>query len=70
MVTKDQVKALEQELKAAGVKVDVITYPGAKHGFTNPAADRAGIEGIAYDAKADQRSWDAMLKYMKRVLGK
>ena len=70
MVTKDQVKAFEQELKAAGVKVDVITYPGAKHGFTNPAADQAGMEGLAYDAKADQRSWDAMLKYMKRVLGK
>jgi len=70
MVTKDQVKALEQELKAAGVKVEVITYPGAKHGFTNPAADQAGIEGIAYDAAADRQSWDAMLKYMKRVLGK
>jgi dienelactone hydrolase len=70
MVTKEQVKALEQEMKAAGVKLEVITYPGVKHGFTNPAADQAGMEGLAYDAKADRASWDAMLKYMKRVLGK
>lgn len=70
MVTKDQVKALEQEMKAAGVKVQVITYPGVKHGFTNPAADKAGVEGLAYDAKADRESWDALLKYLKSVLGK
>jgi dienelactone hydrolase len=70
MVTKDAVRALEKELKAAGVKVKVITYPGAKHGFTNPAADQAGMEGIAYDAKADRASWDALLKYLKAALGK
>jgi dienelactone hydrolase len=70
MVTKDQVNALEQEMKAAGVTVQVITYPGAKHGFTNPAADKAGVEGLAYDAKADRQSWDALLKYLKQVLGR
>jgi dienelactone hydrolase len=70
MVTKDQVKALEREMKDAGVKVQVITYPGAKHGFTNPRAGEAGMEGLAYDAAADRKSWDALLKYLKAVLGK
>jgi dienelactone hydrolase len=70
MVPKDAVRALEKELKAAGVKAQVITYPGAKHGFTNPAADQAGVEGLAYDAKADRSSWDALLKYLKTALGK
>jgi dienelactone hydrolase len=70
MVPKDAVRTLEKELKAAGVKAQVITYPGAKHGFTNPAADRAGVEGLAYDAKADRSSWDALLKYLKTALGR
>lgn len=69
MVTRVQVQALEKEMKAAGVKVKVITYPNAKHGFTNPDADKAGMEGLAYDAKADEASWPAMLKYMKATLG-
>ena len=70
MVTKDQVQQLEQEMKAAGVKVQLITYPQAKHGFTNPDAGKSGMDGLAYDAQADRKSWDAMLKYMKRELGK
>jgi dienelactone hydrolase len=70
MVPKDAVRTLEKELKAAGVKAQVITYPGAKHGFTNPAADQAGVEGLAYDAKADRSSWDALLKYLKTALGR
>ncbi len=70
MVPKEQVAALEKEMKAAGVKARVITYPGAKHGFTNPDADKAGMAGLAYDAKADRRSWDELLKYLKAVFGR
>ncbi len=70
MVTKDQVQQLEQEMKAAGVKAQVITYPHAKHSFTNPDADKSGMDGLAYDAQVDKKSWDAMLKYMKKELGK
>jgi dienelactone hydrolase len=69
MVTKDQVTAIEKEMKAAGVKVQVITYPNAKHGFTNPDADTSGMEGLAYDAKADKASWAALVKYLKTALG-
>ncbi|WP_242342305.1 dienelactone hydrolase family protein [Anaeromyxobacter terrae] len=70
MVPREQVMALEKEMKAAGVKARVITYPGAKHGFTNPDADKAGMPALAYDAKADRKSWDVMLKYMQGVFGK
>ena len=68
MVKKDQVQALEKEMKAAGVKVKVITYPQAKHGFTNPDADTSGMEGLAYDAKVDKASWAALVKYLKTAL--
>lgn len=68
MIPAAQVKAFEQEMKDAGVAVQVITYPGAKHGFTNPDADRAGMDGLAYDAEADRKSWDAAVRYLKASL--
>ena len=62
-----QVEAFKQEMKAAGAKFQVITYPGAKHGFTNPDAGSYGMEQLAYNAEADKKSWAAMLKLFKQV---
>lgn len=69
MVPPSQVRALEQEMKAAGASVEVVTYPGAKHAFTNPAADKSGMEGLAYDREADLQSWKAAMKFLKQVFG-
>jgi dienelactone hydrolase len=44
-------------------------YPGVKHSFTNPDAGKAGIDNLAYDARADRESWDAALKFLKANLG-
>jgi dienelactone hydrolase len=68
-VPKEKVDALRKEMKAAGAHLEVITYPGAKHSFTNPDAAQAGMEALAYDADADKRSWAAMLKFFRRALG-
>ena len=68
MVTADQVKAFEDEMKAAGAKYEVVTYPNAKHGFTNPDAAKYGMEGIAYDAKADRASWKAAMKVFHEAM--
>jgi dienelactone hydrolase len=38
MVPKEQLRAFEEEMRAAGAKAEVIVYPGAKHAFTNPDA--------------------------------
>jgi dienelactone hydrolase len=68
MVKGDQVEAFKKEMaEAKAPKVEVINYPGARHGFTNPDADKAGMEGLKYDAKADKKSWAAMLKMLKQV---
>ena len=45
----------------------VVSYPGAKHSFTNPAADKAGMDALAYNAEADQKSWAAMLELFKEI---
>ena len=65
MITQDQVAAFKQEMDAAKVNYQVIEYPGAKHGFTNPAADKAGVPGLAYDAKADEASFAELKKVLE-----
>jgi dienelactone hydrolase len=67
MVPADQVSRFERELKNAGADVRVVTYPGAKHSFTNPAADKSGVPGLQYNAAADRESWAEMLKFLERI---
>ncbi len=66
MVTADQVEAFRKEMTDAGAKFEIITYPGAKHGFTNPDAGKAGMDALAYNADADKKSWAAMLATFKQ----
>ena len=68
-VPPEQVEAFRKEMQAAGARVEVVTYAGAKHGFTNPDAGRYGMPQLAYDAAADRQSWAAMLKLFHEVLG-
>ena len=68
MEPADLVAKLKKELDDAGAKYDVIVYPKAKHGFTNPDAGKAGMAALAYDATADRESWAAMLKSFKMYL--
>lgn len=67
MVPPDQVEAFREEMRAAGARFEVVSYPGAKHSFTNPDADKAGMDALGYDADADKQSWAAMLKLFKEV---
>ena len=62
-----QVEAFKKEMQAAGARFEVVTYPGAKHGFTNPEAGTYGLPALAYDATADRESWAAMLKMFREV---
>ena len=56
-------------LTEAGAKFEIISYPGAKHAFTNPDADKTGMAALAYNAEADQKSWAALLAFLKDVFG-
>ena len=68
MVPAEAVAAFEKEMTDAKVTYRVITYAAAKHGFTNPAADKSGMPGLAYDAEADRKSWAELLKFFKKSL--
>jgi dienelactone hydrolase len=68
--SKEQIAALDQEMKQAGADYTFIAYPGATHGFTNPDADRLGAANqmpIKYNAKADQASWTEMQAFFRRI---
>lgn len=68
--TKQQIAAFKSEMDKAGVDYKFINYPGAKHSFTNPEADKFGKEfnlPLAYNKKADKDSWKRMQKFFKRI---
>lgn len=75
MVTEQQVEAFKKEMSDAGARFEFVSLPGAKHGFTNPDADRLGHAGhdshgapdIAYNKPADERSWADMQAFLKKL---
>jgi dienelactone hydrolase len=53
--------AFEEEMRAGGVRAQMMVYGGVVHGFTNRHADRLGRPEMArYDAEADRHSWMLM----------
>lgn len=54
-------------MRKAGVDWQMNIYGGAQHSFTNPDADKYGIKGVAYNEKADRRSWEAMKIFFKEI---
>lgn len=70
MIGADKVAAFRKEMDGAGAKYEVVTYPGAKHAFTNPNADELGKKfnmPIAYDAEADKDSWEQATMFLRDV---
>ena len=70
MVPEDQVKTFEQEMQAANVDYQLVTYEGVDHSFTNPAADEIGEKHsmpISYDREADEDSWQRMQNLFKEI---
>jgi dienelactone hydrolase len=68
---QEQVEALDRELKSAGVRYQIVTYPGVKHSFTDPAATEDGKKfGFPeeYNADADKDSWNKTLAFLARVM--
>ena len=67
---RDDRLAFEDHMKEAGVadwQIDV--YGGVGHSFTNPDIDTLGVPGLKYDAVADARSWESMLRLFGETIG-
>lgn len=69
----EQIAAFRQEMGNAGVDYRFISYPGAKHSFTNPQADELGQRfklPLAYNAAVDKASWAELQTFLGKVLGR
>ncbi len=67
--TPEQRLGFEAEMREAGVadwRIEL--YGGVGHSFTHPEAGQFGLPGVAYDARADRRSWQSMLQLFDEVL--
>jgi len=67
-VGPDAVKAWQDAMDARGATYDYQAYPDAVHSFTNPGADARGMDNVAYNKDADERSWDHMRGFLEKHL--
>jgi dienelactone hydrolase len=71
-VPAELVAKVRGELTAADAQFEIVEYPGAKHGFTNPEANALGAanqmsEALAYDAAADAASWQHLTELLSAM---
>ena len=63
-----QVAEFEEEMRKAGADWQVIAYGNTMHSFTNPDAGKTvKLDGIAYNAQTDKRSWVAMRSFFDEL---
>ncbi len=67
-VPEAEVKAFEDEMRAAGVDWQLVKYSKAVHSFTDPDAGSDNAKGAAYNPVADRRSWEALRDFLAEVL--
>ncbi len=54
-------------MEKSGLDWQMIIYGGARHSFTNPDADKVGMDALKYSQSADERSWADMKKFFDEV---
>lgn len=57
------VVAFTESLDGSDVQWTLAVYSNAVHSFTEKAADEHGIDGVRYDARANDRSWRHMRSF-------
>ncbi len=66
-VSKNELQAFEDEMRAAGADWQLLSLGGAVHSFSNAAADAAGIPGLAFHARSERRAWRAFEDFLLEV---
>ncbi len=66
-IPAERIVEFQQSLDRADADWEMTVYSGTRHSFTNPGADEYGIDNLAYNETADQRSWAAMLRLFGEV---
>jgi dienelactone hydrolase len=66
-IPAERITQFKQALSEAGVDWEMDVYGGARHGFTNPGADKHGMDNLKYDPVADRRSWSRMQDFFAEI---
>src|SRR3989344_8951325 len=69
-VPPEQIAAFKKEMEGAKANYKFVSYPGAKHSFTNPDADIHGAKfnlPLNYNAIADKESWLELQSFLKQI---
>jgi dienelactone hydrolase len=69
-IPRETIQQFIEAMNKGGADWQLIEYGNTRHSFTNPDADKVGIEMLKYNAKADQRSWAEMQALFNEVLKK
>jgi dienelactone hydrolase len=64
----DSREAFVKEMRNGAVDWQMDLYGGVVHSFTNPEADKYGIPGLKFDAKADARSWAKKRGFLDEIV--
>lgn len=67
LVPPAEVMAFENEMRSAKIDWQLVAYGNAVHSFTNFNLPEGQPGPLAYNKKADQRSWRAMQDFFKEV---
>ncbi len=62
-----EVFQFKSEMDAAQIDYLFTSYGNAVHSFTDPSAGDDPSQGAAYNEKADKRSWESLLVFLKEV---
>jgi dienelactone hydrolase len=66
-VSKRDLAAFEDEMRHANVDWQLIFFGGAVHAFTQWDAGNDNSKGVAYNEKADKRSWEYMKLFFDEI---
>ena len=70
LIPQSSVDAFKQEMVRVEADYRFVALEGARHGFTNPAADESERKwrlGIGYHADADRRAWRELEGFLREV---
>ncbi|MFV8781472.1 dienelactone hydrolase family protein [Microbulbifer sp. SA54] len=72
MIPAADVANFVTEMQTAGVHFELFSYPGVKHGFTNPAATARGEKfgiPLAYNEEAANDAYESAQNFYRKIFG-
>jgi dienelactone hydrolase len=66
--SSEEITGFQKEMRDAHADWQMIYYANAVHSFTDADAGNDNSKGAAYNEKADKRSWEHLLIFLKEVL--